>query len=95
MLGKEFPSYFNRFSAALLAALIRAMPFLLKALHMPFREIVGGVPVSRGWRQFAVTFLLALGSVGSAGVDLPGALAYRGSSRSRTIWTLVGTGLGV
>ncbi|MEZ0385973.1 MAG: lysostaphin resistance A-like protein [Verrucomicrobium sp.] len=58
---KEFPSYFNR--AVLLAALV-GMPSLLKTLHMPWKEIVGQIPLGRGARQFTGTFVLALLSVG-------------------------------
>jgi membrane protease YdiL (CAAX protease family) len=57
MIGdKKFPSYFNR--AALLAAVIGLVP-VLKALRVEWRQVLGDVPFSTGWKQTASLFLIA------------------------------------
>lgn len=54
---KHFPSYFNR--AALLAALIGLVP-LLRSLRVGWKQVIGTVPFSTGWKQFLTIFLLAV-----------------------------------
>lgn len=54
---KAFPSYFNR--AAMLAAVLGLIP-LLRSLKVSWKQVLGNVPISTGWKQVAVSFLLAL-----------------------------------
>lgn len=57
LLGeKAFPGYFNR--AALIAAVIGLVP-LLKSLRVGWRQVLGDVPFSTGWKQSVSIFFLA------------------------------------
>lgn len=53
---KGFPGYFNR--AALIAAAIGLVP-LLRALRVEWKEVLGDVPFSTGWKQTSSIFVLA------------------------------------
>jgi membrane protease YdiL (CAAX protease family) len=53
---KTFPSYFNR--AALLAAAIGLVP-VLRALRVSWRQVLGDVPFTTGWKQMLSSFLFA------------------------------------
>ncbi|MFZ4764566.1 MAG: CPBP family intramembrane glutamic endopeptidase [Roseimicrobium sp.] len=54
---KEFPSYFNR--AALLVAVAGLFP-LLRALRLPWGEVLGEERATTGWRNLLVGFVLAV-----------------------------------
>lgn len=54
---KGFPSYFNR--AALVVAVIGLVP-LLRSLRVGWRQVLGEVPLSTGWKQVLVGFAVAV-----------------------------------
>ena len=62
---KGFPSYFNR--AAMLAAVLGLTP-LLRSLRVGWRQVLGDVPLSTGWKQVLVSFFLALVFIVAMGV---------------------------
>src|SRR5206468_3217237 len=70
LADKEFTGYFSR--AVMLAAVIGLAP-VLRWLRVSWRQVLGDVPLSIGWKQVLASFALAVLLIGVMGL-LCGAL---------------------